>query len=304
MKRQRLNACSIYLISLAIANSFYLTFNSFVQIFPFYYSDESIRAFALCKIRFYVSNFLGQIAKTLLALACIDRFLFTSSKAKFREFSNSRGAKILILLTIIFWPIFASHIAIWTTIISQRCGTFGIYSTVYTVYSIVFVGLLPPILLGIFGYLTYSQMRKIHSRVQPMNNNNATVEGNINVRRRDRELLVIVISEVFVYFVSTTPYPLILTEMMISPYVIPKKSIQYSQIESFIFTVAFLMLFINNGIPFYTYLIVSKSFRRDFKQLIIKVYRKIRRQPDIPLVSGTLHHTVTKGEFRKQTSVM
>ncbi|CAF3411144.1 unnamed protein product [Rotaria sp. Silwood2] len=290
--QQRVNACSTYLISSAIANSFYLTFNSFVQIFPFYYNDESARAFTLCKIRFYVSNVLGQIAKTMIVLACIDRFMFTSSRATFRAFSQPKRAKWLIFVAIIFWHIFASHIAIMTTIINKKCGTFGTYSTIYTIYSIIFVGLIPPIILSIFGYSTYSHMRQIHTRVQPIVQNNR--EGNVAMRRRDRELLIIVIAEVFVYVVTTTLYPLVLLEMMISPYVLSKKNIQYSQIESFIFTIAFLLLFVNNTAPFYTYLISSKSFRRDFKQLIINGYRKIRRQPVASNISGTQHHTLTK----------
>ncbi|CAF0925611.1 unnamed protein product [Rotaria sp. Silwood1] len=290
--QQRVNACSTYLISSAIANSCYLTFNSFVQIFPFYYNDESLRAFILCKIRFYISNVLGQIAKTMIVLACIDRFMCTSSRVKFRAFSQPKRAKWLIFLSIIFWPIFASHISIMTTIINKRCGTFGTYSTIYTIYSIIFVGLIPPIILSIFGYSTYCHMRQIHRRIQPIDPNNR--EGNIAIRRRDRELLIIVIAEVFVYVITTTPYPFILLEMMISSYILSKKSVEYSQIESFIFTITFLLLFINNTAPFYTYLIASKSFRRDFQQLIINGYRKIRKQPIVPTRSGTQHQTFTK----------
>lgn len=290
--RHRANSCSTYLVCSAIANSCYLTFNSFVQIFPFYYRDESIRAFALCKIRFYVSNVLGQIAKTIIILACIDRFMFTSSRAKFRAFSNVKYAKWLVALSIAFWPILASHIAIMTTIINQRCGIFGIYSSVYTIYSIIFVGLIPPILLGIFGYLTYRHAKLIHSRVHPTNENRT--EGNVVIRKRDRELLMIVIAEVLVYVITTSPYPLILLEQMISGYVVSNKNVLYSQIESFTFTVSFLLLFVNNSAPFYTYLVVSKSFRRDCKQLIINGYRKLRGQTTIPIVSGTMNQTATK----------
>jgi hypothetical protein len=89
--------------------------------------------------------------------------------------------------------------------------------------------------------------------------------------------MVIVISEVFFYIITTSPYPIIVLEMMISRYVISNKTIQYSQIESFIFTIAFLLLFVNNTAPFYIYLIVSKSFRRNFKQLFIDFYGKLRR---------------------------
>ena len=66
---------------------------------------------------------------------------------------------------------------------------------------------------------------------------------------------------------------------MVSEYILPNKSLQYSQIEIFILNISFFLLFINNAAPFYTYLIVSKPFRHDFKQLIMNVYRKLRRQP-------------------------
>jgi TM2 domain-containing membrane protein YozV len=150
-------------------------------------------------------------------------------------------------------------------------GTIGIYSIIYSVYTLIFVGLIPPIILCIFGYLTYCNMRDIHNRVRSI------VNHDISLRRRDRELMVIVISEVFFYIITTSPYPIIVLEMMISRYVISNKTIQYSQIESFIFTIAFLLLFVNNTAPFYIYLIVSKSFRRNFKQLFIDFYGKLRR---------------------------
>jgi hypothetical protein len=70
------------------------------------------------------------------------------------------------------------------------------------------------------------------------------------------------------------------------------KSIQYSQIENFIFTIAFLLLFVNNSMPFYIYLISSKSFRHDFKELIINSYRKLRNKPLVTPVRPA-HLTLT-----------
>ena len=154
----------------------------------------------------------------------------------------------------------------------------------YDIYSIIFVGLVPPIILSIFGYLTYRNMQRVYHRVQPLFTNPRLSQGNIPVRRRDRELLVIVISEVFVYVVTTTFYPLILLEMMISRYVLPMKSMAYLQIENLIFTVAFLLLFVNYAAPFYIYLIVSKSFRHEFQIFILDYYRKFRNPPTNQIV--------------------
>jgi hypothetical protein len=65
--------------------------------------------------------------------------------------------------------------------------------------------------------------------------------------------------------------------MIISQYGIPKKSLQYLQIEIFILNIAVFLLGVNTAAAFYTYLIVSKSFRQDFKQLIMNSYRTLRR---------------------------
>jgi hypothetical protein len=83
--------------------------------------------------------------------------------------------------------------------------------------------------------------------------------------------------------------------MLISRYTISNKSVQYAQIEGFILTIAYLLLFANSAIPFCIYLISSKSFRRDFKQLFISAYGKLRRQPTIMIVSG-IHQTLAQRE--------
>jgi hypothetical protein len=59
LAQQRQNACSLYLISAAIVNILYLTITGFVQIFPLYYADGTMRAIILCKIYTYAINVIG-----------------------------------------------------------------------------------------------------------------------------------------------------------------------------------------------------------------------------------------------------
>jgi hypothetical protein len=73
--------------------------------------------------------------------------------------------------------------------------------------------------------------------------------------------------------------------MVISGYVAPNRSFQYLEIEYFILDVAYFLLSINSAAPFYTYLISSKSFRRDFEQLIMDSYWKLTRQTPIETFS-------------------
>jgi len=292
--RQRRNPCAIYLLSSATVNSVYILCFALVQIFPYYYGNETMLDSVVCKLYGYILNDLGQIARTMIVLACLDRFLITNERATFRAFSTLKRAKWFILLSILFWLILNIFIPIMQTVIYGQCVLPGIYSIIYTLYAIIFVSAIPTIILCIFGYLTYRSMRQMQLRVQPMANNR--IDANNNIRRQDRDLLIIVISEVLLYIVTTIPFPLILLEKMISGYIIPNKSVRYSQIEGFILSIAYLLLFANSAIPFYIYLISSKSFRRDFKQLFINGYRKLRRQPIILTVSAipqTLAHRET-----------
>jgi hypothetical protein len=88
-----------------------------------------------------------------------------------------------------------------------------------------------------------------------------------------------------------------LVERMINQYGILNKTSQYLQIESFIVNIAYLLLYFNSAAPFYTYFISSRSFRQDFKQLIINTYWKITRQTPDESVSTT-NQTLRQHETR------
>jgi hypothetical protein len=283
--RNRQNPCSIYLSSSALMNIIYLIMFGFVQIFPFAYNDGTMRAIIVCKCYTYILIVLGQTAKTVLVFACIDRFLITNDRASFRAFSTPKKAKYLICFTIIFWFLISIHIPIMVTIANGRCTRIGVYSIFYSIYSTITVGLIPSITLSVFGYLSYLHLRKIGRRIQP--NGNDENDANNSIRRRDRDLLVLVISEVIVYVMTTALYPSIVLETVISQYIIPHKSVLYLQTENFTLNIAGLLLFINSAAPFYTYCIASKSFRRDFQQLIINSYQKLRRQAFVQVVPIT-----------------
>lgn len=110
--RQRLNACSTYVLSLATVNDIYLTFNCLSRIFPYPFTDMTLSAFVYCKMRYYISGTFGQVAKTMIVLAAVDRYMITNIRVSFRVFSTPRGAKYLIFFSFIFWLIAGVHIPI------------------------------------------------------------------------------------------------------------------------------------------------------------------------------------------------
>jgi hypothetical protein len=72
-------------------------------------------------------------------------------------------------------------------------------------------------------------MRQLRNRIQPIGQD--TSNANNSIQWRDRNLLIFVITEVFVYVITTALFPLVLLEMMISQYVMLNKSFQYLQAE-------------------------------------------------------------------------
>ena len=291
--QRRKTACSIYLISAGVVNFIFLILNAYFRIFPFDYSDETTGATIFCKVFAYLLNIFGQVARTFNIFACIDRFLITSDRASFRAFTTIKRAKYLIFFTFIFWPLLALHVPIMRTVAKGRCASSGIYSTMFT---IIFVGFIPISLSAIFGYLSYRNMRKMQTRVQPIAQN--TTGANNSSQRRDRDLLIIVIAELVTYVVTSTPYPLILLEITASQSVLVNKSVQHSQIETFIVNIAYLLLVFNSAVPFYTYSISSKAFRQDVKKLFINIYCKITEQIPVENVS-----TAIRSLAQRQTQV-
>jgi hypothetical protein len=154
---------------------------------------------------------------------------------------------------------------------------------VYTFYLFVFFNLIPPTAMAIFGSLAYLNMRRLHSRVQPVQNviagNQRGRHRNGRIQRYDRELLSMLLAEVIVYVVTTLLYPFILLETSITNLMAVDKSRQQIQIETFILFVASYLVTLNHAAPFYIYFLTSQAFCRDVKQLVNKSWRFITRRP-------------------------
>ncbi len=81
-------------------------------------------------------------------------------------------------------------------------------------------------------------------------------------------------TEVFIYIVTTLPYPITMLEVTMTDFVGITKTNEHRQIENFFYTLSVTLINLNCSAPFYTYVIVSKVFRRDFKSLFTKCRRR------------------------------
>jgi hypothetical protein len=263
-KRRRLNSCSIYILAASVFGLIIINWAIIPLVYALDHIDPLGTSLVLCRIRGYIIHTSSMSFRYIIVLACIDRYAMCSSRISIRNFCRPRIAYCLIAIITIFWTIVCVHLLIFESIQSGRCGVYGLYGFIYSIYSIVCFGAIPTSLMIVFGLLLMNKLRKLRSRVQPFHTN-------FHLRRFDSSLGKVIVVEVIVSIVCTFNHPLMTFYLTLTNYIIPNKSSERLQIESFVnFITMSLLLYLNYSTPFYVYFFTSKSFRKSVKQLIVK----------------------------------
>jgi hypothetical protein len=140
--------------------------------------------------------------------ACIDRFALCSQHATIRSFCRPRTAVRVIGALVIVWSIIPIHLVVYYSNITGRCvAQAGTYAFFYAMYSLVVIGILPLFLMILFGVLAWRNLQLIRSRVAPTGAA-AQSRQNVQINKRDRDLMKMLSGEVLVYCVTTIPYPI------------------------------------------------------------------------------------------------
>ena len=168
----------------------------------------------------YGAHTLGQCLRYVVVFAFMDRFLVTRTSDHIRSFSSIRTAITLVLVMWIRWLLDAMHLPVLMNLRDGVCTMPGIYKSIYPGYQITFVSILPPALMSIFSIWTF---QSLHQR-----RNNR-----VSSKQRDRHLMRMVIAQVVVNIVTSTPYSAYLIYDALT-YSIGDKSARRREIESFI----------------------------------------------------------------------
>ena len=273
-RKHRKNACALYLSAAAVMNIIYLSLSVPLGVYTNERGDPSLRSLALCKLRFYLFHVWGQMSRYFIVSACIDRYALTHMNPHIRSLSRITVVRRSIAIITIFWHLIALHIVIMTTVRNRRCGYFDLYSTLNSIYVLIFNCLIPPIIMAVFGYLAFRNMKRLHTRVQASGN---ASNGNIVVHRQDRNMLAMLLAEVSVYVVTMSLYPVITLEVAVTSSVM--KDVERIQIEGFLQFMSLFLIYVNTSAPFVIYMAVSKAFRREFIELMGKPWRRPVQHP-------------------------
>jgi len=279
----RRNSCSLYFLAASIVNVFTVAWGIAPSLYTLKNTDPSTYSYIYCKLRLYTIHTCLMMGRTLIVLACIDRYALCSESVRIRSFCQPKIAIRMIIATLLIWPILTLHVLILENLNGGQCGMTGAYVLIYGLYSTLVAGIIPPLLMTIFSILTIRHRRELRTRL--------AATGRNRTSKRDQSLVVMLASEVIVYVVTTILYPTItLYRAIANGY---PQSAESLQIEAFLgFLGGSFLIYLNSASVFYVYFIGSKSFRKECFMAIRKIMRRtVRVEPMATQLHNTFHHT-------------
>ncbi len=248
-------SCSIYLIALSIFAIIYLLWSVVPLLYTLDHIDPQIQSLVYCKIRLYGTHVLGQYVRFSVVFACADRYFITRASTRIRSWSSIQMTQKLIIIMCIIWLIAGIHLPIFMDIRNGVCGMFDFYKFFYAIYQTIFVGILPPVLMSIFGFLTVRTLHQRHA-------------ANIHVRQKDHDLMRMLIAEIIINIFTSIPYSANLVYGAATFFVVNKSTLRI-EIEAFVTFLSQFLIHLLSVAPFYLFIISSKSFRREFSQIMM-----------------------------------
>ena len=275
-RAQRSSSCGFYLLLAAITNIFVIIFGVTTNIAST--STLSLSSSLIyCKLRMYINHTSIFIGRMFTVLASIDTYTMTSAKHACRMFSQKSNAIKCVIAVVFCCPIIAVHIPILNTIVAGQCVMTGIYALIFAIYQTLIAGIIPPLLMTIFSFLAYFNMKKVGLRQED--------RVNRTKRQQQRQLIRMVTVQIIVYVISAELNPITTLYKQLTSTV--TKSQNRKAIESFIiFIAANFLLYLNTWTPFFIYYTTSSSFRTAF----IRIFK---RNHQIQPLNSALAHNVT-----------
>ncbi|UJR06850.1 hypothetical protein I4U23_011139 [Adineta vaga] len=277
-KDLRKNPCSIYFIAYNFTNLTLICLSISTVSFSIGYNIAPGTSYlSFCRYNLYMAILLDILSASYLVLASFDRMLVTSANSHTRQRSTRRFAYISILIITILWILFHSHILYSANINQIAPNTFvcslpsGNHLIVHSYYSLIVKVFLIPSLLIIFGCLALNNIRRAHHRIIPasiVTNTGAIQRGQKQLSRaKDRQFALMMFIDISIYMIFSFMLSAILMYQQITQYNV-KNSVQI-QLDTFLKIVATFINYISMCIVCYTNILVSKTFRKSIKNIIL-----------------------------------
>jgi hypothetical protein len=231
VRNYRTTSCIFYILNASIWNIAFITIDLISRIVMIGYGIDLTRtSISWCKMRLFIGLSITLISLTCSCLSTIDQFFITSQCAYLRRFSNIKWAHRIVLIITIVWWLHAIPVLVFYNIspITKMCvSTSFAYAIYYSIYSVGLFSVIPVLVMAVFGYLTYRNIRltRVLARQQA-----------------DRQLTRMILIQLALVVICLVPYGINYTYYLITSNV--SKSENRLNIENFVSTVTAVVVYI------------------------------------------------------------
>ncbi|CAF3626815.1 unnamed protein product [Rotaria socialis] len=274
-RKLRYNCCSRYFICLSTCQILLLNFNCLRQIITYWLNYNGFSTVtSLCKIYAYFNTLSLALVRHFICLISVDRWLVSSTNARFRRISSLKNVRWIISCSFLFWIIFSIHAPIGFMPISSGCSPIHRtgYAMFLTIYSIM-TSAAPLFIAIIFGILTLTNIRESLRQVNPINHRRNIFfvisstqprrNRSVHKKRLDMAFARLAVFQIIPY----TLFNLISSISIIMIYLnslASENDIQKTAIVIFIYHLGIYILCSYVSISFIFYALASHIFRKEF----------------------------------------
>ena len=221
-----------------------------------------------CKVRFYLFYIFVAIPRYYIILASIDRYFASSRNALRRRWSSPKTAHRLIIGNVLFWSIIYIQVLVFYEIESSQCtfrsGDYGIF---FSIYIAIDSGILPLLLMSIFGLLTVRNIHKTKMRTT------GSVGQGAKMSKKDLQLHRMLANQIVLFVILNLPNPIYLVYSSFTLNM--SKSAVQNAAESLGSNMTYFLVYLGFSLTFMNFMISSDIFRREcFHLFQTKILRR------------------------------
>ncbi|UJR10420.1 hypothetical protein I4U23_014624 [Adineta vaga] len=288
-------SCSLYLLVASICDFIHLNFGPLSNILQYgFHYDWTINSNLFCKLKSYIVFVFTVLSATLTTIAGIDRYVLSSRKTTRWKLSTRSIALRCIFFTIIFWFSFAVPVLFCSTRMNHFSHNEQLICSsssqqiscllIQIIYTCIFNGFLPPLIMIYFGILTCVNARSLRKR---------TSTHSTRIRQINHQLTLMLILQTIKSSFASLPFAIFNCYLLIT--VDMNKSILFQAKENLANQI-FYLLFWSNYTSFLVYIYSSDIFRyqciKALKRSISCFYNDRRRRQQQYRRSELRHLTV------------
>lgn len=210
----RHNICVNYFFASTIFNFFAIIVGLLPRLLNGYGYDRSQSSAILCKLRFFISYHSGYTSAWFISLACVERYLSSSTDFLKRQMITLKRAYLSMIIVILLgFIIFGEHFYC-ININQQQLGApqscYQLQQSIPcqvmdSILQFFFEMLTPALMMIIFGLLTLENVRQHHRRIKSIkttniltvvNKQSSAIKVDRTAQKRDSQLITMLLVQV------------------------------------------------------------------------------------------------------------